>query len=58
MTFVIGSIQLTVTRIPPKTADECLRREMERRRLEREIAEVRQRAHLLRVMNGFGIGSR
>lgn len=54
MTFVIGSIQLTISRIQPKTDWERLERENEWRRLEREIAAARQEAYRQAALCAYG----
>lgn len=54
MTFVIGSIQLTISRIQPETNGERLQREVEWRLLEEQIAAVHQEAYRMAELNAFG----
>lgn len=58
MTLVIGSIQLTITRIQPKTQSQRLQREMEWKLLEQEIEAVRQAAYREAAMSAFGTSYR
>lgn len=55
MTFVIGSLQLTITRIQPTTRFERLQREIAWRLLEQEIAKERQEAYRQAALNAYGV---
>jgi hypothetical protein len=55
MTFVIGSLQLTITRLQPETRQGWLEREQDWQRLEREIAAVRQEAYRQAALHAYGI---
>lgn len=55
MTFVIGSLQLTITRIRPEASNERALRDQEWKLLEERIAAARQEVLRQMALNGYGI---
>lgn len=55
MTFVIGSIQLTITRLQPEASSERTQRDLEWKLLEERIAAVRQDTCRQMALNAYGI---
>ncbi|MFZ5827555.1 MAG: hypothetical protein ACOY94_24905 [Bacillota bacterium] len=54
MTFVIGSIQLTITRIQPVEDHERAQRSLEWELLEQRIAAARQETCRQMALNAYG----